>query len=162
MVDQVLSHTLYLAIGIIAMLMIVSSVYGMQDNMNKIDKEVKLNYVASTIENKILELQKLDIDDASVKIEGLNYLVSFENNKIIIKDGDTVVERDVDFELSGEAILPAYLVLSSGEFQISEDSTHSISSSEDLDVVVIPIKEEPIEEPPIGINPPPVRGTSLR
>ncbi|MBU3905055.1 MAG: hypothetical protein KJ906_02830 [Nanoarchaeota archaeon] len=121
MADQVLSHTLYLAIGIIAMLMIVSSVYGMQNNMDTIDKEVKLNYIVSLVENKILELEELGVDEASVKIDGSDYLVKFESNKIIVSNSDIEIIRDVGFEISGEAILPAYLILNSGQFQIIEN-----------------------------------------
>ena len=135
MADQVLSHTLYLAIGIIAMLMIVSSVYGMQNNMHEIDTEVKLNYIASLVENKILELEKLDVDEARVKIDG-DYLVNFENNKILVSDSDIEVVREVDMEISGEAMLPAYLKLSNGKIEIAEQAiTTGI-------IIPIPIEKE--------------------
>lgn len=109
MVQPIVAHTTYIAIGIIAMMMILSSLYGFKGNIEKADANLKLTQVADNIQSKILEFRAMG-GEARVKIDGDdNILVKLSNNLIIVSGYNVNVTKTIDMQMSGEEYLPANL-----------------------------------------------------
>ena len=152
MVNQMISHSIYMAIGIIAVIMIISSVTNMKTEMESVDRNVKMNYVADIIYNKLTELNRLNVDSANFLIEG-SYFVKLENNLITVSDSEKSVTREINLEMSGVAELPAYLTLADGEITITETATESSGLTEIKDSFeIIDTEVEPVPAP-VPISP---------
>ncbi len=123
MVQPIVSHTTYIAIGIIAVVMIIAGIYGMKANVQEIDKTTKLKYVADIIADNILEFKSLDGDNFEAKIildpYGYNQtIVKLSDNLITVKEGELEVEKQIDMQMSGESYLPAYLIYKNNMVEI--------------------------------------------
>ncbi|MDD5416823.1 MAG: hypothetical protein PHU12_02495 [Candidatus Aenigmarchaeota archaeon] len=120
MVQPIVSHTTYIAIGIIAVLMIITSLYTYTGRLGEIDATAKLNYIADDIQNKLIQFNSLESAEfgAKVKIgasQDNKILVKLSNNLITVSGYDTEITKDADMQMSGEAYLPAYLVYENGK-----------------------------------------------
>ncbi|MBU3896686.1 MAG: hypothetical protein KJ697_02010 [Nanoarchaeota archaeon] len=120
MVQPIVSHATYIAIGIIAILMILSSLYSFKDNIESVDNTAKLNHIADIIQKNVI-LHSFESPDfqAKMKVSGpQNVLVSLQNNFIEVKGYDMTISRSVDMKMSGDAYLPAYLIFLENEAMI--------------------------------------------
>ncbi len=113
MVQPILSHATYIAIGIIAVIMIISTFYSLQSNILDLNLKSNLEYTARTVENKILDFKSMGGSDfeANVMIDGSG-LLSLSNNVIKLAKNNIEVNRSVSATMSGEAYLPAHLTYS--------------------------------------------------
>ena len=120
MVQPIISHVTYIAIGIVAILMILGAVYGLRSDIYSVDTTAKLEYTADTIESKILEMKQFSSNDfeAKVKINAPEYKLTFSDNMMIISDGTLEVNRTINIKGSGEQYLPAYLLFKKGKVEV--------------------------------------------
>jgi len=123
MVNPIISHTTYIAIGIIAVVMIVAAIYGLQENIRIVDKTAKLDYAALIIENKILELDLLATPnfEAKTKIDPYAYnetLLEMSSGVITLTGNGIQVTREIGMDISGKQYLPAYLLYKNGAAQV--------------------------------------------
>lgn len=120
MVQPIVSHATYIAIGIIAILMILSSLYNFKANIETVDNTAKINYIADLIQKDITLHSSESLDfEAKIKVNGPhNILVSLKNNNIEVNGYGITVSRPVTMKMSGEAYLPAYLTFASGGVNI--------------------------------------------
>ncbi len=115
MVEQILSHSTYMAIGIIAVIMIMAALYGFKADVQEAYATVKLNYIADSVQNKVLEMKDSGSDfEARIKIDADGYLLTLSNNLITVRGNGVEVTRTVDAQMSGEEYLPAYLAYKGG------------------------------------------------
>ena len=118
MVQPIVAHTTYIAIGIIAMMMIITSLYGFKANMEKADATLKLTQVVDNIQSDVIAVKTIG-GEAKVKIDGDDkILVKLVNNLITASGYGVTVNRTINMQMSGEEYLPANLTFSNNKVTI--------------------------------------------
>lgn len=126
MVHPILSHTTYIAVGMIAIMMIIATVYGMQADVSKVDKTSKINYIALEIENKIIELNAISSDNFEAQIQipfSEKYLVEISGNILTVSGDGNEVTRTISVQGSGQGYTPIYLKFDNDEVTVSETAS---------------------------------------
>lgn len=145
MADPILSHATYMAVGIIAIMLIIATVFTLQEDNRQINEVSKLNYYITSIENKILELSSISSDnfEAQIKINvPERYLVKMSGNILSVSGDEFIAEKEIPIYGYGGGYGPIYLIFTDNEVVIAEG---------------VEIISELIELPPLEIGPTPIR-----
>ena len=120
MVSQLVSHTTYLLIALVAVGLILASFSSFRNDIEKISIESNLNIIADTVKQEILELYSSSEESGKFEIPlqsrlGNNpFIITLSDKKIVVELDEFRVEKNVSINanLTGRAVLPAFLVLS--------------------------------------------------
>ncbi len=118
MVSQMVSHSVYILIALIAIAMILATFSVFRGNIEKVSVESSLNIVADSVKLEILRLYsssesgKIEIPLQS-RLGEKPMIIRLSNGKISVELDNYKVEKDIKINanLDGVSNLPAFLVL---------------------------------------------------
>jgi len=120
MVTQLVSHSLYLLIALVAIVLIIGGFSAFRNDVEKISTESSLNLIADTVKQEIIRLYSSSEESGKSEIPLQSrlgerpYIIQLASNKVIVTlDGFEVEKKiSINANLDGTASLPAFLVLS--------------------------------------------------
>lgn len=120
MVSQLVSHSTYLLIALIAASLILATFSVFKGNIEKVSTESTMNIIADTVKQDILRLYSSSQESGKMEIPlqpraGEQYTVTLENGKVVVQLQNFVVEKNISINsnLNGTAYIPAFLLLTS-------------------------------------------------
>lgn len=119
MVSQLVSHSTYLLIALVAIAMILASFSAFRSNIEKVSTESNLNLIGDMVKQEILKLYSSSEESGKIEIPVQSklgekpFIITLSQNKIVVEMNGFQIEKKVliNANLEGRASLPAFILL---------------------------------------------------